>query len=120
MTIVHQTLFDRIAQKYSEDESSDRFVLAWYYALDRVYDDLESPKVGLSLGTPPTDLDTDLDIATKYTGVLTDGINRYLRDVGEWGSESTDSLKAQYRQSTGEAHTMNMDDTEVFTRLGDI
>lgn len=117
MTINHQELFDIRAQKYGEDEQSTRFVTAWMYALRSTLDDLSSPKVGVDTGTTPTGFADDIDLDEKYFTAVVAGTDKYLRDMGEWGSDDKATLAGSYERALRAAHSIYaMQDTTVVTR----
>ena len=120
MSISTQELYDVKATKYSAEKSTE-FSKAFFYALRRVAEELNSERVGLSGVNAPINLEEDINAdSSKYYGVVCDLVDLYLQDTGQWGSEDKDKLMLDAQLSVRRAHTKVMHDTAPFTRLGEI
>jgi hypothetical protein len=117
MAISTQALYDWKRSKHGVAANSDAFRMAFDYALSRIKEDLVSPAVGLDDFDVPGDLSEDIEIDGKYFGVVSDGIDRYLSETGQWGMENYEVIYARYDKALARAHTLLMTDTDVHTRM---
>jgi len=122
MAIDVQEMFDSRVDKYGATQENEEFIQDFFYAIKRVCYDLESPKVGLTVATVPTDFDTDIDVDEKFWSAVSHGIDVYLHDTGRWGHADEDKLLRDYNIYLGRAHTEVMTDAAtaetLYTRLG--
>lgn len=118
MSINTQELYDLKRVKYSASEESERFARAFFYGLLMTLNDLNSDKVGLSLDIPD-DLETDIEADDQYFNVISIGLDYYIQETGEWGSDDSSELFQKYQLALGRAHTLLFMDSSVVARLGD-
>ena len=112
MSINTQELFDQKAIKFSTGAESDAFTTAFFYAITRVIGDLNSTRVGSGLGidTVPDDFNTDIDCDAQYFGVVSAGVDLYLKDTGEWGQQTRQEAESIYAIQLGRAQALAMPD----------
>jgi hypothetical protein len=87
--------------------------------MTRTLNDIQSSKVGVSLAYDEDDLENaELDISSRYLGVINDGVDHYLALEGRWGMSEKVDLVANYLRSLNEAHTFTCESAKPKTRLG--
>ena len=121
MSINTQELFDLKAQKYNTNAESEVFTRAFFYALTRTIEDLNSTRVGagLGIGSVPDSLDENISCDSGYFGAVSAGVDVYLKDTGEWGQQARTEVEALFTTAIGKAQTKNLTDTPPRTRLQD-
>lgn len=113
-----QDLFDPKAKRYAGGQDSEDFGMSFDYALMRSIETLNGPEVGLSGVLLPDSRDQDIQLEkTTWFGVLSDFLDYYLQENGQWGADEQDRAEAKFRRAKVRAHTLAMDSATLNTRL---
>jgi len=117
MSLNTQDIFDTVARKHNATAKSETFLDDFFNALLRVGIDLSSSRVGVKISMPD-DLEEDIDCDDEYYGVIIDGLNKYLRQTGQWGQGDISELEALYNRSLRQAYVYYTGTQTVYTRGG--
>lgn len=118
MAINTQELFDFVKRPFQRGDSDEDFVQAFFYALTRTINDLESPSVGLTIGDVPTDIQTDINADASYFNVIVDGMFKYIQDMPEYRRDEFANVDTIYERSLNRAHTLYRNSITAYARLG--
>ena len=116
MAISTQSMFELKAAKFGANQNNSSFQEKFFFALTRTINDLNSPRVGLSISIP-ADMNEDIDTDEQYFGVVSDGLDLYLQTTGEFGNDDPQVLEGRYRRSLGQAQTMYQTDNPPDVRI---
>ena len=115
MAVDTQQLYTILLTKFNAGTQSNLFSTSFNHALTRVFEDLESDKVGISISIP-IDQSQPMDCDSEYYGVIFDGLVLYLQELGFWGLDMDKTyLDGKYERSLRRAHTHYMGTQTVYT-----
>ena len=114
MSLNTQDIFDTVALKYGATSDSEDFMRWFFMSLNRVAQDISSPRVGASIDVPDN-LEEQIDADDHYFNVIIDGLHKYIQESGTWGHDDAGVLDAKYDKSLKEAHTYYASTIDITT-----
>ena len=113
-----QDLFDPKSKRFAGGQDNQDFTQSFDYALLRSIETVNGPEVGLSGVLLPDSREESIQLEkTIWFGVLSDFLDYYLQENGQWGADEQDRAEAKFKRAKGRAHTLAMNTATLNARL---
>lgn len=118
MAINTQTLYDRVRAKVGGSGNTTTFATRFLDALRYAIYDMNNDC--LLSGTPPEDIQTNVDLDAKHEACLEAGVCYYLGDFGYKDEDWTKKYFAMFKDKKRTAQMQNQIDEEMEGKFGDL